>query len=264
MLIKNLETSTFFTFQKNKKKTKTQMKKYIKKEPNTTTVTTYNKQPVAKKRKTTYKPGMDRIGGYYGRYNNSSGAGNNEKKYLDTTKASTTVTTAGLILNVSLNLIPQDTTESGRIGRKVIIKNLYLHGQIILPSTNTAASTSDIIRIIYYIDKQCNGATAQVTDILTTADFRSFRNLANQERFIILKDKFYDLNAQCQASGTAQTTGDLAFHIKMYKKLDLPVEFSSTTGAITEIKSNNIGVLAISEGGVGQVGYTTRIRYTDN
>lgn len=210
------------------------------------------------------KPGIERTGGYYGRYNLSMGGLSSEKKFWDVTKANATPATTGTILNASLNLIPQNTTESGRIGRKVLLKNIYIHGMVILPTTNDENSTSDILRLIFYIDKQANGATATVADILTSTDFRSFRNLSNTERFVILKDKFYDINAMSQASVTAQTTGDYAYHIKMYKKLDLPVEFSGTTGAITEIKSNNIGVLAISEGGVCQVGYMARIRYTDN
>lgn len=208
--------------------------------------------------------GILRTGGYYGRYNLSMGSCAVEKKYFDTTKGSATPAATGTILNLSLNLIPQGTTESSRIGRKVIVTNLYLHGQMILPTTNDETATSDTLRLIVYIDKQANGATATIGDLLQTTDWRSFRNLSNQERFVFLKDKYYDLNATVNCSATTQTTGDFAFHFKCYKKLDLPIEFSSTTGAITEIKSNNIGVACISEGGVAQINYIARIRYTDN
>jgi len=215
-----------------------------------------------KKKATKSEQGLLRTGGYYGRYNKPL-VSTNEKKFKDTTLAATAVPAAGVILSSSVNLIAQGTTESTRIGRKCQLRNIYIHGNISLPSTNTATQTSDIVRLIVYIDKQTNGAAAEVTDILKDADYRSFRNLANQERFVILKDKTYDISAQAQATGTAQTTGVNTYHIKMYKKLDLPIEFSSTTGAITEIKSNNIGIMAIGLSERAEVSYICRIRFDD-
>jgi len=219
------------------------------------------KKYTPKKKLTTSEQGIMRTGGYYGRYNNP--LGNSEKKFFDTAKALTTVANTGTILNSSLNLIVQGATESNRVGRKVVLRNIYFHGSVSLPATNVDSETSEIIRVIVYCDKQTNGAAATVTDILKDADYRSFRNLANQERFVILKDKFYDLNASCQSTVTAQTTGDFGYHIKMYKKLDIPLEFSGATGAITELKSNNIGIMAISEAGVGEINYICRVRYSD-
>lgn len=213
------------------------------------------------------KPGVERTGGYYGRYNNSIGMGSVEKKFFDTQRAFQIPAITGTVLNPSLNLIPQGTTESTRVGRKIMIKNLYLHGEIELPATATAASTGDIVRMIVYIDKQCNGATINITDLLednsAAVDVNSFRKLANQERFVVLKDKMYPINS---SSGglTGNSSGYSVFNIKVYKKLDLPVEFSAAMGAITEIKSNNIGVICVSSKGLARVAYTSRVRYTDN
>lgn len=47
-----------------------------------------------------------------------------------------------------------------------------------------------------------------------------------------------------------------------YKKCNVPLEFSSTTGAITEIRSNNIGVLLISAEGTAKFDSSIRIRFT--
>ena len=210
--------------------------------------------------------GVMRTGGYYGRYNLSMGQTSVEKKWIDYTVASTVVTTGGSIAlwttNGTLNVIPQGTGESQRVGRKVNIKNIYLHGNILLPSSNQVAATTDTFRMIVFIDKQANGATAAVLDLLTTANINSFRNLANQERFVVLKDKFYDINASTVSNATT-TTGDTQYHIKMYKKLDLPIEYSGAAGTIGEIKSNNLVMLCISEGGNVGFNYTMRIRYTD-
>jgi len=223
------------------------------------------KQPVPKKYAVPVKEqGIMRTSGYYGRYNYSMGPQSIEKKWVDLTVASTVVPTGGSIALFttagSLNVIAQGTGESQRVGRKVNIKNLYLHGTLLLPSSNLITSSCDTFRLIVFIDKQCNGLIAQVTDILTTAEVNSFRNLANQERFIILKDKMYDINATTVVNATT-TTGDQQYHIKMYKKLDLPIEYSGVNGTIGETKSNCLVMLCISEGGVVGFKYTMRLNH---
>ena len=57
----------------------------------------------------------------------------------------------------------------------------------------------------------------------------------NVDRFVILKDKTYTLNPPTQnaALGSCQTLRE----IKMNKKCNIPLEFSSTTGAITQLES---------------------------
>jgi len=53
---------------------------------------------------------------------------------------------------------------------------------------------------------------------------------------------------------------------EMYKKCNIPIEYSGTTGAITEIRSNNIFLLASSDGQaddlVTMVG-NCRVRFSD-
>lgn len=216
----------------------------------------------AKKRKTTVaRPGYQRTVGYYGRFAPSGG----ERKFFDTTRATQTVAATGTIMNLSLNLIPQGTTESTRIGRKCVIRALNLRGNYNLPGATAAANTSDILRIIVYVDKQANGATAAVTDILETASYNSFRNLAESGRFKLLYDKSHALNTMGGAgNGTTDSFGEIARPWSFNKRCMIPIEFSSTTGAITEIRSNNIGVLAISKGAVAQLDYIARVRYSDS
>lgn len=212
-----------------------------------------------------YRPtkGYVRTGGYYGRF-----AGKNaEKKFFDTTRASHIPAQAGTISNLSLNLIPQGTTESQRIGRKCVIKSLFIKGYILSNATSDENKTSDRMRIIVYQDKQCNGATAAVTDILETAAINSFRNLAESGRFKILKDKTYVTGSP---GGSYNGTNDLwaAKYVNLrinFANLNIPLEFNSTTGAITEIRSNNIGILALSELGTPSqtLAYTARVRFSD-
>lgn len=201
--------------------------------------------------------GYDRTSGYYGRFSTPGG----ENKFFDTTVGVATIGTGGTIFSSSLNLIPQGTTESSRIGRKCTVRSLSINGSFFLPGTVTAADGSDVFRLIIYLDKQCNGAAATVTDILETANIYSFNNLANSGRFRILKTKKVSMSATA-GNGTSSMEKQQFFSFTL--NLNLPLEFSSTTGALTEIRSNNLGVLAISQDGKCQMAFTTRIRFSDN
>lgn len=183
-----------------------------------------------------------------------------EKKNLDTVVGVGTIASTGTILSTSLNLIPGGTTDNTRVGRKVNIKSIQLQGVFFLPGTATAADMADSYRFMVYWDKQANKAAAGVTDILSTAVFHSFNNLSNSSRFQILKSYRGSLNG---TAGIAGSSGERQEEFSCYIPCDIPVEFTSTTGAITEITSNNIGVIGISQDGKIQVSYQARIRYTD-
>ena len=68
-----------------------------------------------------------------------------------------------------------------------------MKGRHQIASTNSSAA-SNLVRIIVYLDRQCNGAAAGVTDLLESASYLSFRNLANQSRFKFLYDKTIPIN----------------------------------------------------------------------
>ncbi len=196
---------------------------------------------------------------YCGRFANGG-----ENKFFDTARASVAIGTGGTITNLSLNLIPQGVTESTRVGRKCTIKGLFIKGQLFLNEVTDGSSSADVARVIIYHDKQANGTTAAVLDILETATLNSFRNLSNSNRFRILHDKTMNLAIPSAAgNGTTQEWGRVMKNFKINKKLSMPIEFSATTGAITEIRSNNIGVLMISSAGFATVLYTARVRFSD-
>ncbi len=48
-----------------------------------------------------------------------------------------------------------------------------------------------------------------------------------------------------------------------FKKVKIPLEFSAGTGAITEIRSNNLFVLLISEAGAAGFESKMRLRFSD-
>ena len=199
--------------------------------------TGYRKAPV-----TRFRKGYNRTGGYYGRY---KGVTVGEKKFHDIDIDDAAVSVSGSILNSgSLCQIAQGTTESTRVGRKAVIRSINWRYQINLGSETTVANGADTVRIVLYKDKQANGQTATVTDILETANYQSFRNLANSARFQILLDKLVTVSSGGGAgNGTTDATLPVIRNYSFFKKCKIPIEYSSTTGAIGEIRSNNLGVL---------------------
>ncbi len=212
-----------------------------------------------------FKRGSDRVGGYFGRYALAIG----EKKFFDGTNTLGTVSSTGAIAEDSLNHITQGVTEQARVGRLAKIHSLHINGIFELPLSTALAAMGDAIRFIVYIDKQCNGATAATTDILegATPDFLDFRNLANSHRFFILMDKRVSLVMPTNTvlAGPVYATGRVikSFTFNKHFKDPLPIEFNATTGAITEIRSNNIGVMAISLTGKCELSFQWRVRFTD-
>ncbi len=217
-----------------------------------------HRRRAAKHRVRRAQRGYLRTGGFYGRYSNGG-----EKKFFDSVVDDAVIATGGLIFN-SVNKIAQGTTESERVGRKCTIVNIGWKMSITLPAATNSSNTSDIVRLIMFIDKQANGATATVTGILESADYLAFNNLANKSRFRTLMDRTYALSAK--AGGGDGTTEDYAeeeITDSFYKKCRIPIEFDATLGAITEIRSNNVGILVISKAGLAGLNSKVRVRFSD-
>lgn len=233
------------------------------------TVARFKPSGFSKRRRVTYaQKGFVRSGGFYGRFQPAGG----ELKYFDTSKANTVASTSGTILSNTLNLVQAGSLANERIGRKIVIKKIHMRGFVFLDEALAEANlnrSSERIRIIVYLDRQANGAAATAAQIIApTASINSFNNLENKDRFTILMDKSFDLLPQLSTQVGATPTfavGEYMQSWQWHKRCNIPIEFGSTDPTtIADIKSNNIGVLAFSNDGVGSCGYICRIRYADN
>ncbi len=232
--------------------------------------TRYERQrgPIIKRPATRrFVAGRDRVGGYYGRYGITKGSGTpGELKFHDVDLDDAAIATGGTV-TPSICLIPQGVTEITRVGRKCTIRNINWRYNVSIQEQDAGADprNGDTVRVILYLDKQANGATAAVTDILESADFQSFNNLSNSGRFRTLYDKTHTLNYLTLASDNAGvvSSAEVTRDVMVFKKCGFPIEYSSTTGAITEIRSNNIGVLLISRTGASGFASKFRLRFSD-
>lgn len=141
------------------------------------------------------------------------------------------------------------------------MKNINFKFAISKDDAGTGVYNNGNVRVILFMDKQCNGATAAVTDILKTASMVSFRNMDQVDRFVILKDKVYSTS---NLTTNSLHTSAGAVYYSISKKCNEPVHFSSTTGAITEIRSNNFGLLYISDDATTNVALgNVRVKFID-
>ncbi len=193
-----------------------------------------------------------------------------ELKFFETEKALTTSSTTGVLLDDSLLHIPQNTTENGRLGRRIQLVHLAIRGHMLFNSTTTLSQMNNALRVIVFLDKQANGAAATMSDIISSdgvVDFLSFRDLSNSGRFRILHDQALAMNGHAVLQSSA-SVGDNLPRTYLWG-LNVPlheiIEYSGTTGAMTEIRSSNIGVMTVCHEALvlPHVAYRTRVRYFD-
>lgn len=190
--------------------------------------------------------------------------GNKELKNFDTTLSFNVDATGEVPATGQLCLIPQGTTTTTRIGRKAVLKSIHIRGSLFYAP---GASTTGVgIAYVYVVlDKQANGAAAGVTDVLTSTTIPSAMiNLFNSDRFSILKRIVIPVQA---TAGVSAAFGAQHTPIEWYHKCSIPIEWNSTAGAITEITSNNVFLIAGSDGNTDDlmsVAGTCRVRFSDN
>lgn len=166
-----------------------------------------------------------------------------------------TVSTTPTVMYHSAIGAGDDINQRG--GRQVRLKSIQMEGYF----TNiTAANTH--LRLLAVIAKDWNGAAsltiADLLDSSTGAPIVSqVRNLSNRKQFVILKDYHFTLNS-------AERTNR---RFKCYIPLDMKVVYSGTGSANTDVESNMIMCVLVSD----QVGASSpgvvlnnRIRFIDN
>lgn len=192
-------------------------------------------------------PGFTRRVGNYARYGAQALAAGMkpELKFFDTALSFTVDATGEVPATGQLTLIPQGDTESTRDGRKAVIKSIQIRGIAYL-APGAAATAATVAYVYVVLDTQANGAAAGVTDVFTSNNLSSaLINLNNSGRFRILK-KF--VLPFVSPAGATTAYNNVVKPLEFWKSCNIDVDWSSTAGAITELRSNNIFLLAGSDG----------------
>lgn len=157
-----------------------------------------------------------------------------------------------------LTAIPAGAGAQERVGRKIQLKSMMIRWV-----TSTNASASDV-RILVIYDRQPNGVLPTISEIVqgiaspTNPTYNAPMNLGNSDRFVVLVDEISH-TLLGNAQGINQRTG------KIYRKINLPMQFNNQLGDITGISTGSIYIMTATPSGTsGQgLGYYSRIRFTD-
>lgn len=164
-----------------------------------------------------------------------------ELKFFDTALSFLFDTTREVPATGQLALIPQGDTESTRDGRQAVIKSVQIRGVITLTPGALAQATC-VCYMYLVLDTQTNGAAAAITDVFTSNVMSSnLLQLNNSGRFRILKKWIWKF---APTAGVTTAWNDMVVPVEFYKRCNIPMDWNSTTGAITEIRSNNIFLCA--------------------
>lgn len=177
-----------------------------------------------------------------------------EKKFFDDVVTNQTPSTAAQIDSVVT--MGGGSDESLRIGNQCQFVSTGYHftGNLIAADT-----TGNSVRVILFIDRQSNAATATATAILQTDAFDAYYNMDNVDRFEILDDRIIDLPA---FAGVAGTVVPQTVNVNVYKKLkDCKTSYASNAAVIP--LTNNIGNLQIARNTAGNYRLTHRSRFVD-
>ncbi len=158
--------------------------------------------------------------------------------------------------HTELTNLSRGDDDTQRDGNQVRLKSIHIKG--FLKQADNDART--IIRLVVVLDKQTNQAQATFSDIYadnTVGDaVISPRNIDNMRRFNILWDKIITLDTD--------SSGLKAFNF--YKKLNIPLRYDGNAGDITDLTSNSIQFIQVSDEGTNLplITFSARLRFVDN
>jgi len=188
------------------------------------------------------------------------------QKALTIDQANIALDTAGTV--VLLDVVPQGTSDSDRIGLKWRDKAVHIRGQLVM-SGSVAAPQTQVGTLYVVWDKQPNGALATVAQILDpgTSIFDGFYNLENQDRFKILHKKNFKMTKNTTTVGYNDSS---LYMIDEYVKLPASCVACGTsggTGIIGDRKSGALLMLATGDASSGALSnalnYSTRVYFED-
>lgn len=201
-----------------------------------------------------------------------------EKKFVDHSLGNTALTSSWALYDpTSLNhltSIAQGDGESNRNGRKAIVKQLFMHGQIKWGHVNGTSNDYGAVRIAVIQDMQTNGAALTPTDVFDTPsgvqEINAFRNLQFTSRFKVLADMI--IAPPCfEGEGNGETASVTGRYVpfKIYvPKLDMNVTYKedaqgSSDGSLSNVVDNSVHIIALYSGDFDapELQYVARSRF---
>lgn len=174
-----------------------------------------------------------------------------EVKFFDSAFPATAIPAgpASIIDPTVVAEIQNGTGPQARIGRKIKITKIDFSFTIVL-NGGTAAQNTDCVRYDIWLDKQANGAAPAPGNLYTALagvpGTTQMPNLFNERRFVRLYSDVHQFNMQ-NTSGVGQSNVGRKVEGSIYPQI--LVEYDDSTGAITDLTSNNVLQAWGSDGG---------------
>jgi len=165
-----------------------------------------------------------------------------------------------------------------RVGRKITIRKVKVHGTIAIPpqAAQAAADSAAKVRIVLVMDQQTNAAPMLSADLFNNAGaaattINSFQNPNNFGRFRVLKDKMISLsNLNLAGSPTTadviQAAAKLNFKFAVNFKKPIEVHFNATNGGtVADIVDNSLHMICATDNATyaPTLAYYSRVCYKD-
>lgn len=184
-----------------------------------------------------------------------------ERKTIDVDTATYNGDTTGSVQ--LLNGVAAGTDFTDRIGRKIIMRSLFIRG-LVFPNDDT--SSHQLVRVVVVYDMQSNGAAPTIANVYKAVDGLAQVNLNNRDRFKILVDKTFAVAKVDNSAGASWAGSPTTHKFKIYKRLKHEVLFNGTTAAIGSIATGSVYLLTFGTSPSATGSYvmaTSRIRFED-
>lgn len=151
-----------------------------------------------------------------------------------------------------VNKVLQGASSYNRIGNKIQIKSIQFRATLFTSAANGQA------RVMIVYDRQPNGAFPGIQDILsdnisTAPGYHSGVNMANRERFLIMRDQFLNFSS----------VGETNHTLNMFIKTKSDTTFKASGNTIGDISSGALYLVAFASGAVYMTDAHFRLRYFD-
>lgn len=202
---------------------------------------TYNRRPMASKRGPSNKTLSKKIRNIE---NNLM-----ELKWKDFDVNTTPIGDSGVLLS-NQNYIQLGDTASTRTGSTINPTSITLGFDI---TSNNAEVDTTVVRCIVFWDGQSNGADPPIFNDNALLDANEIddgwvspRNYTTIDRFTILWDKTITLSPDMMISTAPNVVGEKVYPVRKRFKLSRKIKYDANAGDETDLTSNSIHVLLIS------------------
>lgn len=152
--------------------------------------------------------------------------------------------------------ITPGTSDTTRVGNKILLKYLWLKGNI----RTIATSVDQTVRLVIIEDRAPTGALPAWTDVFNTVDVYSFRNRDRLTRFKVYYDKMFLINRPSEENSSKP--------LKKFLKIRRPVYYNDTGGATIATAQKSCFYIAwvgteVTGTTCALIDYNTQVGFTD-